>query len=133
MQFVEREVQQRRQYESLRGHERDCDSTSEQAGTYQAQLSALPAAGLSHIQGCLRLSAVRRARAGVVPLCSTLGRRLLRNCAQFQASQLRREIDQLKRVQPRATNTVGKLKHEMYRDTEGAAYVARRREGYEGI
>lgn len=100
-------MQQQRQYESLRGHERDCDSTSEQAGTYQAQLSALPAAGLSHVRGCLRLSAVRRARAGVVPLCSALGRRLLRNCAEFQASQLGREIDQLKIVQPRATNNSG--------------------------
>lgn len=44
-------------------------------------------------------------------------RQLLRNCAHSQALQFQREIDQLETVQPRATNTVGKLKHERYTET----------------
>lgn len=54
-------------------------------------------------------------RAGVIPLCSALVRQLLRNCAQVP--RFRREIDQLKTVQARATNTVGKLKREIYTET----------------
>lgn len=56
-------------------------------------------------------------RAGVIPLCSALVRQLLRNCAQVQVPRFRREIDQLKTVQARATNTVGKLKREIYTET----------------
>lgn len=86
-------------------------------GIREAVTYLAPAAGNSHVRGCLRLSAVRRARAGIIPLCSALVRWLLRNCAQFQASQLQREIHQLKTVQPRATDTVGKLKLEMCTET----------------
>ncbi|KAK4826643.1 LOW QUALITY PROTEIN: hypothetical protein QYF61_010571 [Mycteria americana] len=62
---------------------------------------ALGAQRANHFLGCITRSVASRAREGILPLCSALGRPPLQCCVQLGGPQHRRDTELLERVQRR--------------------------------
>jgi len=69
------------------------------------------------ILGCIRSSAASRSRDVVLPFYSVLvSPHLEEYCVQFHATQYKRDVDILEKIQQRATKMMKGLEHLLYED-----------------
>jgi len=77
---------------------------------------ALAAQKASCILGYIKSSVASRAREVILPLYSALVRPHLEPCVQLWSPQHRKDVELLKRVQRRATETIRGMEHLSYDD-----------------
>ena len=76
-----------------------------------SQLCNLVTQKVNHILGCIKRSAVRRAREVILPLYSALVRPELEYCLQMWNPQYRRDVDLLDCVQRRTRKMIQRMDH----------------------
>jgi len=72
---------------------------------------ALASQKANHILGCITSRVASRPTEVILPLCSALVGPHLKSCVQLLSPQHRKDMDLLKQVQRRATNTIRGLEH----------------------
>jgi len=77
---------------------------------------ALAAQKANHILGCIKRSEASRAREGILPLCSVLGRPHLESCIQLWSPQHKNDVELLEWVKRRATKMIRGLEYLSYEE-----------------